>query len=107
MNEGAAQMPGLRPAVDVAAEVRKVNIDVEREAACAFQAQFEDALARRGDGTELRLHVQDRFLEVAQRMLDAAGYGYTVMTKGALGQLRDGGTTTPVIVNLLGPKGTR
>lgn len=101
------QMPSLRPAVDVAAEVRKTKIDVEREAALAFQAQFEDALTRRGDDAELRLHVQDRFLDVAQRMLDAAGYSYNMLTKGALGQQRDGGTTTPVIINLLHPKGTR
>ena len=97
--------PHLRPAVDVAAEVRVATADTEREAARAIQEQFEDALTRRGDKTELHLHVQDRFLGVARRMLDDAGYAYEVLTKGGLGQLRDGGTTTPVIINLNEPRG--
>lgn len=107
LEAGASRLPGLRPAAEVALEVRKITIDAEQEARQAFQRQFEDALARRGDKTELRLHVQDRFLSAAQRMLDEAGYAYEALTKGALGQLRDGGTTTPVIINLIEPRGER
>lgn len=105
LEAGAARVPGLRPAAAVAAEVRAATTDTEQEAARAFQEQFEDALTRRGDKTELHLHVQDRFLGVARRMLDEAGYAYEVLTKGGLGQLRDGGTTTPVIINLIEPRG--
>lgn len=105
LEAGAARVPGLRPAAAVVAEVRKVDVDFEKEAGQAFQAQFEDALTRRGQETELRLHVQDRYLTVARRMLDEAGYSYEVLTKGGIGQLRDGGTTTPVVINLVAPRG--
>lgn len=100
-----AHVRGLRPAPAVAAEVRKAVAGFVEEAGRAFGEQFEDALTRRGQETELRLHVQDRYLTVARRMLDEAGYSYEVLTKGGIGQLRDGGTTTPVIINLVAPRG--
>ena len=75
-----AHVRGLRPAPAVAAEVRKAVAGFVEEAGRAFGEQFEDALTRRGQETELRLHVQDRYLTVAKQMLDSAGYVYEVLT---------------------------
>lgn len=107
----AMDEPKLKPAADVWQQIEDARVQLAVEDAALAAREFTERImagikaALVGGPLQVAIHAQDRHLSLLTRMLDEGRYHYHVKPKGSLGQLRDGGTTTPVLVDLLaGPK---
>lgn len=92
------EMPTLRPAWQVIAEVEERVAIQEREAAQAFAALMERTLAAHQRGRSITVEVPADHLHVALKMLDVAGYKYRKMPRHQL----DAQHIVEIEVSLLG-----
>lgn len=92
------EMPILRLAAQVIAEVEERVAAEEREAAQAFATLMERTLAAHRRGRSITVEVPADHLHVATRMLDAAGYKYRKVPRHQL----DAQHVVEIEVSLLG-----
>lgn len=92
----------LTPAADIVANRRIENESAAAKIAIHAFEVLTDAIAGAvaSHASEVIINMIDNRIPYAVKLLDEGGYIYEVQAKGANGQIRDFGTTTPIKIRL-------